>query len=366
MSAGQIQPLLQRLAGVYRDTGRVSRDAADLLNSFQGRCLTPAVSPLMENTGTQHPRVLSFNGTVEISYKGNKYNIPVEIFLPPLYPSRTPTCYVRPTPDMCLQENHRHVGGDGMVYMPYLHEWQPSRSNLVEMVIMMSSIFGANPPCYKKPDAEVLRQKELERQALEESRRLEQERQERERKRREEEEMIAKHVVMQSIKEAEEARKDRESRTQLNTKMQIYLTSVYEDSKKEIISDMQAFRQLEKNAKLIDSQIEEAKASKAVMSAQLPILDTQMKEMLLEIEEAKRQEEPPVDDLALPANVHSRQLLELVAKNAAITDCLYYLDKGLLKGQIRLDEHIRQVRQLGRQQFMVRAHIQKIILVTTS
>jgi chromosome segregation ATPase len=205
----------------------------------------------------------------------------------------------------------------------------------------------------------------LELQALEESRRLEQERVGRERRIREEEDQIAKQVLEQSKKEADAATRDRDIRTKLNTKMQTYLTNYYEEAKKEMISDMRTFRELEKNSSAIDQQLDDVKSSKAMISTQISMLDQQMKDMQEEIEEAKRHEEPPVDDLALPANVHSRQLLELVAKNASITDCLYYLDKGLSKGHIRLDEHIKQVRQLGRQQFMVRAHMQKIIQITS-
>jgi hypothetical protein len=132
MSSGLIQPLLQRLVGVYADPLRISRDAAQLLNRVEGNALTPIVSQSME-----HPRVLSFVGTISMPYRGVKYNIPVEIFLPPSYPTYPPICYVRPSVGMMLKENHKHVGPDGKIYMPYLHNWRSYSCNLVDLVLTM-------------------------------------------------------------------------------------------------------------------------------------------------------------------------------------------------------------------------------------
>ena len=142
MSSGQIQPLVQRLVGVYNDPSRISRDAIQLLNSADRSGLIPSVSPFREKEGLYHAKVLVFKGTVPMTYRGGKYNIPVEIFLPPGYPLRPPICYVRPEKNMVLKEGHRHVGSDGMIYMPYLHNWRHYSSNLLDMVLMMVSSGG--------------------------------------------------------------------------------------------------------------------------------------------------------------------------------------------------------------------------------
>jgi len=52
---------------------------------------------------------------------------------------------------MAIKENHRHVGLDGRVYLPYLHEWKGNTHDLRELVVWMSSLFGSEPPCYAKP-----------------------------------------------------------------------------------------------------------------------------------------------------------------------------------------------------------------------
>lgn len=84
-------------------------------------------------------------------YEGVTYNLPIEVFLPPLYPSKSPTVFVRPVATMVIHENHRHVALDGQVYMPYLHEWSPNTHNLTVLAVWMSRTFGSDPPCYDKP-----------------------------------------------------------------------------------------------------------------------------------------------------------------------------------------------------------------------
>jgi hypothetical protein len=83
-------------------------------------------------------------------YEGVTYNLPIEVFLPPPYPSQSPTIFVRPVATMVIREKHRHVALDGQVYMPYLHEWSP-KHNLTELAFWMSRTFGSDPPCYDKP-----------------------------------------------------------------------------------------------------------------------------------------------------------------------------------------------------------------------
>ena len=70
--------------------------------------------------------------------------------------------------------------------------------------------------------------------------------------------------------------------------------------------------------------------------------------------------EIPVDELCQPSSVRSRQMLELDAKNHAISDVLYFLDRALVKGTIPLDVHLKTVRRLAKQQFMARALLTKI------
>lgn len=73
-----------------------------------------------------------------------------------------------------------------------------------------------------------------------------------------------------------------------------------------------------------------------------------------------------VDELAIPGDIHSAQMLVLSAENAAINDALYFLDKALAEHRISLEEHLRAVRKLSKQQFLAKAHLLKIGQVKAS
>ena len=145
----RVTGLLSRLGGLYRDPARVDRDASSLLKSSVGVHLSPGIAPLVENNGdSSHCLVLQ--GTIAIVFRGNTYQLLVDIYLPGGYPIRPPVSYVRLAPNMYLKSNHPHVGSDGMVYMPYTHEWNQRTHSLIEMVVAMSSVFSADPPVFTR------------------------------------------------------------------------------------------------------------------------------------------------------------------------------------------------------------------------
>ncbi|KAJ1400840.1 ubiquitin E2 variant, partial [Ochromonadaceae sp. CCMP2298] len=90
------------------------------------------------------------SGTVPIHYSGVQYNIPVEFFIPTLYPAEAPRVFVRPTSNMTVKPGHKHVTPNGAVSLPYLREWT-SGSNLVGMIETCSAVFSIEPPLFAKP-----------------------------------------------------------------------------------------------------------------------------------------------------------------------------------------------------------------------
>lgn len=150
VSDPRVAAYLSRLGGVYRDPARVDRDASSLLKSSVGTNLQPLIAEMVENDGTTS-NVLVLQGTIAMHFRGNTYQLLVDLYLPAGYPSRPPVCFVRLAPNMYLKDNHRHVGMDGKVYLPYLHEWNRHSHNLVELVVAMSSVFSADPPVFSRP-----------------------------------------------------------------------------------------------------------------------------------------------------------------------------------------------------------------------
>jgi len=334
-----------------------------------------------------------------MTYKGASYNIPLDIYLPPPYPVRPPVAFVRPTSTMLVKENHRHVAPDGMVYMPYLHEWRPHTHNLVEMVVMMSSLFGSSPPVFARPPGSppspAMRPPSYEeanrRQnsggyaSLSQSRQEEADRIEAERVARVaiQKEIDDANAAAEAARRAEEDEKRREEerrrlmeyerRTAEETRrlctgvVRSAVEREYREARTEIAGDLRDQGRLERGREELElaltglkdrkEELENAnkKADEAIISINL---------FLEDLESGKAEEkEAPVDELASPLDVHSAQMLRLAAENQAISDALYFVDRGLVRGRLDLTGHMKTVRRLAKKQFMVRAHLMKVAQV---
>merc|ERR1712070_836634 len=78
--------------------------------------------------------------------------------------------------------------------------------------------------------------------------------------------------------------------------------------------------------------------------------------------EQQEQGPRPVDPDALivPANMRSKQMVDLLSESAALEDALYYLDRALSRGAVDIEVFLREVRSLARRQFLAKAHILKL------
>ncbi|CAF1170785.1 unnamed protein product [Didymodactylos carnosus] len=76
--------------------------------------------------------LLCLVGIIKIEYKSkcNRYNIPVELWIPQNYPYPAPMCYVKPTPNMHIAVN-THVDQNGAIHIPYLENWNQFQLFLV-------------------------------------------------------------------------------------------------------------------------------------------------------------------------------------------------------------------------------------------
>jgi ESCRT-I complex subunit TSG101 len=145
-TAVQLEALLAPLR--YSDKARVARDVVALLRNTNS--LQIKIGQFVHANGSSDT-LLSLTGTIPIDYKGGTYNIPVTLWLGDAYPLRPPSCFVTPTRDMRIKDGHLHVDHFGVVYLPYLNQWAPHQSNLIEMVTIMSSVFSQDPPVFRVP-----------------------------------------------------------------------------------------------------------------------------------------------------------------------------------------------------------------------
>jgi ESCRT-I complex subunit TSG101 len=393
----RVSTLLSRLGGLYRDPSRVDRDASSLLKSSVGVHLAPGIAPLVENNGDTS-NCLVMQGTIAIVFRGNTYQLLVDIYLPPGYPIRPPVSYVRLAQNMYLKENHPHVGSDGMVYMPYLHEWNGRTHSLIEMVVAMSSVFSADPPVFTRsapappppPPAydpgiisrnntnytsnnttnnsasntasELYMQEQIEKIMAQEAaeanaaadavrsaeRRAEQEAQERERQLTEQ--------------KAWEGKKRDQVQDQVNQKILAHLRKVAAEAKTTVQSDWRDQQLLKLSQESIDQEIEDSHNLIQKLEGTIAEVDTKTTNIEEWLEESKNasEQEVSVDDLCRPATKVHSQMLNLSSENAAITDALYFLDRGMFMGHIECSTHLKSVRKLAKRQFLVRAHLVKI------
>jgi len=394
----RVTTLLSRLGGLYRDPNRVDRDASSLLKSSVGIHLTPGISPLVENNGNSS-HCLVLQGTIGIVFRGTTYQLLVDTYLPSGYPIRPPIAYVRLAKNQYLKENHPHVRSDGMVYLPYTHEWDPRTHSLIEMVVAMSSVFSADPPVFTRaapatppqppppppayssyvsnanssvaspprqnnirpavsPESErdmreqltamMAREAEEANRVAEVARRADMEEKERE------EQLTAQKEW--------ERRKLEQTRIEVNNKIKVFLQNFNDQTKNQLNADWRDQEHLKQNKKSLDKEIKDLIERKLELKTHIETMDAKTNEIENWLEESKsaKEEEPDVDDLCQPVTKLDAQMLDLSAESAALTDTMYFLDRGMYMGQIDCTTHQKMIRKLAKKQFLIKAHLIKI------
>ena len=425
--SGSLGTCISRLTGVYRDPQRVLRDAETLLSSPLGTHLRPTTEPLMLNDGSATPPVLLLRGTLPMTYRGVTYNLPIDMYLPPPYPQRPPTVFIRPVASMAIKENHRHVGLDGRVYLPYLHEWRQNTHDLRELGVWMSSLFGSEPPCYAKPANASTRSSAVSNgssvasnghgnhhhhppPAYSQAAAVEStsshasaaynynsststyasntssgtSNAEEERRRAYEKQIadataasLAAETARQAAAEearvlAEEKRLHREHeqnllsmRTMATSKVQSEMHTLFRGMKDELRIELQDQKKLEHGKVQIEKLIKEGRERRVQLTKGNKEMDESIEKLeqwLTAVKEHQStsssttdiDEMSKADLIALPADTHSAQMLALSAENAAIDDCIYFLDRALVRGSIGLDVFLKEVRRLSKRQFLAK------------
>ena len=382
----RVAKVLSRLGGVYRDPSRIDRDASSLLRSSVGHHLVPIIDSLFENDGKSH-QTLCLQGTVAIHFRGATYQQLVDLYLPAAYPNRPPICFVRLAPNMYIKDAHQHVGADGQVYLPYLHEWKPQSHNLVEMVVAMSSTFSADPPVFSRappppsppPDYHMAFADSKEtRRARPEGTTTFITQQKEDQWLKEAEEASRLEAVEAAKKIAEEAECERQLAIQeefdaknfasvkdrVKRKIIMHLTNLTQNTEISIQSDWQDKQMLEQSAERLECQFKDLIGTKVALEQAVNQVDQSTIHIntWLEHAEAKDQEETEIsiDDLITPASTIHKQMLDLAAENISLTDAMYFLDQALHQSTIDMQIYLKEIRTLAKKQFLVKAHLLKI------
>jgi hypothetical protein len=115
--------------------------------------LAPSIAEYVSHAGDVSS-LLCLNGTVPIFYHGVQYNIPMVIWIPEVFPDAPPICYVTPVQGMKVKPRHKCVDFEGLVSFTYLNQWHAQRSDLVECITIMSSMFSEDPPVFQVSESQ--------------------------------------------------------------------------------------------------------------------------------------------------------------------------------------------------------------------
>jgi len=361
-----------------------------------------------------------------MTYRGVTYNLPIDMYLVQEYPIRPPTVFIRPVSSMAIKENHRHVGLDGRVYLPYLHEWKGNTHDLRELVVWMSSLFGSEPPCYAKPTGTATTARPVvavsngnrnghhnnppayaqattvstnggqsssyvTAQSITSSSAASSyntatssattNNSDEERRRAFEKEIADANMAAETARRAaaeehrlkvEQQRLEREHeqnllslRTMATSKVQFEIQNLFKELKDDLRITLKNQKQLEDGTKEIQSLIKEGKERKLQLSTGKDNIEKEIEKLEVWLTAVKNEQEQSDKDennsrqctadlISLPADTHSAQMLALSAENAAIDDCIYFLDRALVRGSIGLDVFLKEVRRLSKRQFLAK------------
>lgn len=140
----QITDLLVRCNYKYKD--QTKRDIQSTLSYFKE--LNLIVDKYIYPNG-QAKDLVTLNGTIPVTYKNSRYNIPVQLFLSDAHPYTPPLCYVRPTPEMSVNVSD-HVDANGRINLPCLREWNFPSSDIYMLLSLMAMKFSEQSPVFAK------------------------------------------------------------------------------------------------------------------------------------------------------------------------------------------------------------------------
>ncbi|KAL3810168.1 hypothetical protein ACHAXA_007055 [Cyclostephanos tholiformis] len=344
------------LPGVYRDPSRIINDVASLRSTELGLRLHPRAEPLILNDGSSS-NVLMLQGTLPMTYRGADYHIPIDLYVPPLYPARPPIIYVRPVPSMTINVNHSNVGQDGMVYMPYLHNWNADTHDLTELAACLSSIFGDDPPCYHRKAVTVDPTPPPPPPYPQPTGRP-----------------VNIPPPPYINPEINDARKRAEAISAATSEVRLAMKSLCDSTREDLRVELRDQKRLEAGKRRIDELLKEGEKQKAKLIAEnveLAESTRTLEQWLAAVKEEQQQRQGQryddgdeggvmTDLIAIPADTRSAQMLALSAESAAIDDCIYYLDMALVHRRLSLEVFLREVRRLTKRQSLAKAHLMMI------
>ncbi|KAL0218905.1 hypothetical protein P9112_004558 [Eukaryota sp. TZLM1-RC] len=296
-------------------------------------------------------------GTIPMTYMNKRYNIPVHIVLDG-YPSQRPIVCVTPTANMAIAPNHPFVASNGRCdSLHYLASWTPARSNLVDLVSVLSREFGNRPPVHTKnaqPTAYQQQQPVAQPQMATSYNQLP----------NQPPNQIPPQTSFgypQSNPYPPQQPSHASLLSQVQSKVKKELSFIYSDATQELATLKQDQQSLQ-NTNLQFNEFEEKSGQeKANLEQNIRILEEQVKKMSEKLNSPEEdQNKVAASEKVTPKDQWSRQLLESKAEVNAIENVIFSLTTAVGDEVLSFDDFQKHIRDLCKKQFYSIALIEKI------
>ena len=95
------------------------------------------------------------------------------------------------------------------------------------------------------------------------------------------------------------------------------------------------------------------------LSSNIRVLESKQQEMSGVVDKIEDGDQINCDEAVVASNPLFKQLMNAFAEESATEDAIYFLGEALRKGTIDVDVFLKQVREVSRKQFMLRATMMK-------
>ncbi|EOY19556.1 hypothetical protein QUC31_006054 [Theobroma cacao] len=334
--------------------------------------LEPKTATFTHNDG-RSVNLLQADGTIPMPFQGITYNIPIIIWLMESYPRHPPVVYVNPTRDMIIKRPHPHVTPSGLVSIPYLQNWIYPSSNLVDLVLNLSSAFARDPPLYSQrrpnPSPDPSPNPSINSSMTS---------------------SYGQHPPPPRVAAAAagyppspygRVQLPQSPAPQTEDASEVYKRNAVNKLVEMVHGDIIGMRKareveveglfsaqavLRRREEEINKGLKEMQDEKEGLEQQLQVvlMNTDVLDSWVRDNEGKRKNlgmtNVNVDEAFHCADVLSKQMLDCTSADLAIEDVVYSLDKAVQDGAVPFDQYLRNVRLLSREQFFHRATAAKV------
>eukprot|EP00924_Labyrinthula_sp_SR-Ha-C_P001709 snap_masked-scaffold_18-processed-gene-6.50-mRNA-1 protein AED:1.00 eAED:1.00 QI:0/-1/0/0/-1/1/1/0/380 len=320
-------------------------------------------SQYITDTGTQYT-LLKLSGTVGISYKNNKYNIPIGLWIPEHFPTNAPIVYVEPTRTMHVSKNHEYVAQDGKVHLPYLNTWT-TQSSLKELIEICVAVFSASPPVRANRNQQTQQQQQgygyVQQQPPAYSNYYQQSYTQ-----------PPPGYYQNTIPQAIPSQSPFGVKENFVKKVRVEVEKRVNQIQKEVNLELENQKKIDDNEIKLNQSIQKVLEKSlsfqnkiSEQEKQIRVLKSQVGSEEEQTKPVKKVTEEDIRKAVVSGDSYTQQLIPLVSKINAVDDTFYALEKALGDEVISLDSFLRSVRKLAREQFKHKALANKIYNLQT-